>query len=129
MVGGYPPAGQLPDSNSRWRPQRHAKTRHQTAREISIMAWSTREMAELAGVSLRAVRHCHDIRLLEEPERRSNGYKQYGVSVSCLTFDASGPAVPGSAISLQTPRAADSTLPAPSAKPSPISTIQPRWTS
>ncbi|MFI8285596.1 MerR family transcriptional regulator [Streptomyces fungicidicus] len=37
-------------------------------------------MAELAGVSLRAVRHYHDIGLLEEPERRSNGYKQYGVS-------------------------------------------------
>ncbi|ESQ05046.1 transcriptional regulator [Streptomyces sp. PVA_94-07] len=48
--------------------------------EISIMAWSTREMAELAGVSLRAVRHYHDIGLIEEPERRSNGYKQYGVS-------------------------------------------------
>ncbi|MEU2958876.1 MerR family transcriptional regulator [Streptomyces albidoflavus] len=44
------------------------------------MAWSTREMAELAGVSLRAVRHYHDIGLIEEPERRSNGYKQYGVS-------------------------------------------------
>ncbi|MEU5717177.1 MerR family transcriptional regulator [Streptomyces sp. NPDC020403] len=44
------------------------------------MAWSTREMAELAGVSLRAVRHYHGIGLLDEPERRSNGYKQYGVS-------------------------------------------------
>lgn len=44
------------------------------------MAWSTREMADLAGVSLRAVRHYHDIGLLDEPERRSNGYKQYGVS-------------------------------------------------
>ncbi|ALE74324.1 MerR family transcriptional regulator [Pseudonocardia sp. EC080610-09] len=43
------------------------------------MAWSTREIAELAGTSLRAVRHYHDIGLLEEPERRSNGYKQYGV--------------------------------------------------
>ncbi|MFE0443351.1 MerR family transcriptional regulator [Streptomyces sp. PDY-4] len=44
------------------------------------MAWSTREMAELAGTSLRAVRHYHEIGLLDEPERRSNGYKQYGVS-------------------------------------------------
>lgn len=44
------------------------------------MAWSTREMAELAGITLRAVRHYHDIGLLDEPERRSNGYKQYGVS-------------------------------------------------
>lgn len=44
------------------------------------MAWSTRELAELAGTSLRAVRHYHQIGLLEEPERRSNGYKQYGVA-------------------------------------------------
>ncbi|MFF8092542.1 MerR family transcriptional regulator [Streptomyces sp. NPDC016675] len=44
------------------------------------MTWSTREMAELAGTSLRAVRHYHDVGLLDEPERRSNGYKQYGVS-------------------------------------------------
>ncbi|MFI2620174.1 MerR family transcriptional regulator [Streptomyces sp. NPDC018584] len=36
-------------------------------------------MAELAG-SLRAVRHYHAIGLLDEPERRSNGYKQYGVN-------------------------------------------------
>ncbi len=44
------------------------------------MAWSTREIAELAGTSLRAVRHYHDVGLLEEPERRGNGYKQYGVA-------------------------------------------------
>lgn len=42
------------------------------------MAWSTRELAELAGTSLRAVRHYHQVGLLDEPERRSNGYKQYG---------------------------------------------------
>jgi DNA-binding transcriptional MerR regulator len=44
------------------------------------MAWSTRELAELAGTSLRSVRHYHDVGLLPEPERRSNGYKQYGVT-------------------------------------------------
>ncbi|WP_433559515.1 MerR family transcriptional regulator [Pseudonocardia xinjiangensis] len=44
------------------------------------MAWSTRELAELAGTSLRAVRHYHEVGLIPEPERRSNGYKQYGVS-------------------------------------------------
>lgn len=44
------------------------------------MAWSTREIAELAGTSLRAVRHYHEVGLLDEPERRSNGYKQYGVA-------------------------------------------------
>lgn len=43
------------------------------------MAWSTREVAELAGTSLRAVRHYHEIGLLAEPERQSNGYKRYGV--------------------------------------------------
>ena len=44
------------------------------------MSWSTREIAELAGTSLRAVRHYHDVGLLPEPERRSNGYKQCGVA-------------------------------------------------
>ncbi|MCD2188413.1 MerR family transcriptional regulator [Actinomycetospora soli] len=44
------------------------------------MGWSTRELAELAGTSLRSVRHYHDVGLLPEPERRSNGYKQYGVA-------------------------------------------------
>lgn len=44
------------------------------------MAWSTREIAELAGTSLRAVRHYHEVGLLDEPERRANGYKQYGVA-------------------------------------------------
>lgn len=44
------------------------------------MSWSTRELAELAGTSLRAVRHYHEVGLLPEPERRSNGYKQYGIT-------------------------------------------------
>ena len=44
------------------------------------MAWSTREIADLAGTSLRSVRHYHEVGLLPEPERHSNGYKQYGVA-------------------------------------------------
>lgn len=44
------------------------------------VAWSTREVAELAGTSLRAVRHYHEVGLLAEPRRNSNGYKQYGVA-------------------------------------------------
>ena len=44
------------------------------------MTWSTRELAELAGTTVRAVRHYHEVGLLAEPERRSNGYKQYGVA-------------------------------------------------
>jgi DNA-binding transcriptional MerR regulator len=44
------------------------------------MAWSTRELAELAGTSVRAVRHYHEVGLLAEPERRPNGWKQYGVA-------------------------------------------------
>jgi DNA-binding transcriptional MerR regulator len=43
------------------------------------MGWSTRELAELAGTTLRTVRHYHDLGLLPQPERRANGYKQYGV--------------------------------------------------
>ncbi len=44
------------------------------------MTWSTREVARLAGTTLRAVRHYHDVGLLPEPRRRSNGYKEYGVA-------------------------------------------------
>ncbi|MBC8092603.1 MAG: MerR family transcriptional regulator, partial [Pseudonocardia sp.] len=44
------------------------------------MAWSTREIAELAGTTVRAVRHHHEIGLLDEPRRHANGYKQYGVA-------------------------------------------------
>ncbi|WP_286955189.1 MULTISPECIES: MerR family transcriptional regulator [Corynebacterium] len=39
--------------------------------------WSTRQLAELAGVTHRAVRHWHEQGLLPEPTRLSNGYKQY----------------------------------------------------
>lgn len=42
------------------------------------MAWSTREVADLAGTTVNTVRHYHQSGLLEQPERMSNGYKQYG---------------------------------------------------
>src|SRR3712207_4129169 len=42
------------------------------------MAWSTREVADLAGTTVNTVRHYHRTGLLEEPGRLSNGYKQYG---------------------------------------------------
>lgn len=42
------------------------------------MAWSTREIAELAGTTVNTIRHYHRSGLLELPERMSNGYKQYG---------------------------------------------------
>lgn len=44
------------------------------------MAWSTRQLADLAGTTVKAVRHYHEIGLLEVPERAANGYKQYKVS-------------------------------------------------
>ncbi|TDV56391.1 MerR family transcriptional regulator [Actinophytocola oryzae] len=44
------------------------------------MTWSTREIAELAGTSLRAVRYYHEVGLLDEPARGANGYKRYGVA-------------------------------------------------
>lgn len=43
------------------------------------MAWSTREIADLAGTTVNTVRHYHRLGLLEEPDRMSNGYKQYQV--------------------------------------------------
>jgi DNA-binding transcriptional MerR regulator len=44
------------------------------------VAWSTSQLAELAGTTVKAVRHYHKLGLLEEPVRRTNGYKQYQVS-------------------------------------------------
>lgn len=43
------------------------------------MAWSTRELASLAGTTVNTVRHYHRVGLLDEPDRMSNGYKQYQV--------------------------------------------------
>jgi DNA-binding transcriptional MerR regulator len=37
------------------------------------------ELAELAGVTVRTLRHYHQIGLLDEPERSSNGYRTYTV--------------------------------------------------
>ncbi|MER7990222.1 MerR family transcriptional regulator [Streptomyces noursei] len=37
------------------------------------------ELAGLAGVSTRTVRHYHHLGLLPEPERRANGYREYGL--------------------------------------------------
>ncbi|MFK4066614.1 MerR family transcriptional regulator [Streptomyces sp. NPDC029674] len=45
-----------------------------------LVAWSTRQLAELAGTTAKTVRHYHEIGLLDEPERASNGYKRYGIS-------------------------------------------------
>jgi DNA-binding transcriptional MerR regulator len=44
------------------------------------MAWSTRELAELAGATVKTVRYYHRIGLLDEPERAANGYKRYQVA-------------------------------------------------
>ncbi|GAB7039147.1 MULTISPECIES: helix-turn-helix domain-containing protein [Catenuloplanes] len=35
-------------------------------------------MAELTGTTLRTIRHYHDVGVLAEPARASNGYKSYG---------------------------------------------------
>ncbi|MGW6025325.1 MerR family transcriptional regulator [Streptomyces sp. NPDC055099] len=43
------------------------------------MTWSTRQLAELAGTTLKTVRHYHKLGLLEEPERAPSGYKRYDV--------------------------------------------------
>ena len=41
--------------------------------------WSTSQLADLAGTTLRTIRHYHEVGLLAEPERKPNGYKSYGV--------------------------------------------------
>ena len=43
------------------------------------MTWSTQGIAELAGTTVNTVRHYHRVGLLEQPDRMSNGYKQYQV--------------------------------------------------
>ncbi|MGP9501939.1 MerR family transcriptional regulator [Specibacter sp. AOP5-B1-6] len=43
------------------------------------MPWSTRELAELASTTVNTIRHYHRMGMLDEPERRDNGYKQYEV--------------------------------------------------
>src|SRR5690606_11250356 len=43
------------------------------------VAWSTRQIAELAGTTVKAVRYYHRIGPLDVPERTANGYKQYEV--------------------------------------------------
>jgi DNA-binding transcriptional MerR regulator len=43
------------------------------------MAWSTQQLADLAGTTVNTVRHYHRLGLLDEPERQSNGYKRYTV--------------------------------------------------
>ena len=38
------------------------------------------QLAAYAGVTVRAVRHYHQIGLLPEPERDASGYRRYGAS-------------------------------------------------
>lgn len=44
------------------------------------MPWSTSQLAQLAGTTIKAVREYHEIRLLDHPPRSSNGYEQYDLS-------------------------------------------------
>ncbi|MFE6162374.1 MerR family transcriptional regulator [Streptomyces sp. NPDC056486] len=37
------------------------------------------ELAGIVGVTTRAIRHYHHLGLLPEPERRANGYREYGL--------------------------------------------------
>ncbi|MET0303923.1 MAG: MerR family transcriptional regulator, partial [Microbacteriaceae bacterium] len=38
------------------------------------------EIARLAGVSVRTLRHYHQVGVLPEPERSANGYRRYAVA-------------------------------------------------
>ena len=37
------------------------------------------ELADLVGISARAIRHYHDVGLLPEPARKANGYREYSL--------------------------------------------------
>lgn len=41
--------------------------------------WSTRQLAEAEGVTVRSIRHWHDVGVLPHTWRLSNNYKQYTV--------------------------------------------------
>ncbi|GMA92453.1 MerR family transcriptional regulator [Homoserinibacter gongjuensis] len=43
------------------------------------MSWSTRALAALAGTTVNTIRHYHRLGLLDQPQRRTNGYKEYEV--------------------------------------------------
>jgi DNA-binding transcriptional MerR regulator len=42
------------------------------------LAWTSRRLADLAGVTVRTLRHYHQIGLLPEPDRTAGGYRMYG---------------------------------------------------
>ncbi len=44
------------------------------------MEWSTRQLADLTGTTVKAIRYYHALDLLEEPARAANGYKLYGTT-------------------------------------------------
>ncbi|MFF4894324.1 helix-turn-helix domain-containing protein [Micromonospora chersina] len=49
------------------------------------MAWSTRELAELAGTTVNTIRHYHRLGLLEQPPRRASRFKEYSADdLVCL---------------------------------------------
>lgn len=77
---------------------------------------SVGEVARLAGVSPRAVRHYHSIGLLPEPDRDSAGYRRYDgrdviALVRVVRLRAVGMPIPQIAARV-TPGVADSSLPA-----------------
>jgi len=57
----------------------HAGTPAGATERSPPVARSTRELAELAGTTVKSVRYYHQLGLLDEPERLGNGYKQYEV--------------------------------------------------
>lgn len=38
----------------------------------------SKDVARLSGVTVRALRHYHQMGILPEPPRRDNGYREYG---------------------------------------------------
>lgn len=90
MFRGEPPGAVLDDGEGRCEllgfdvhqhrpaPAACSQDLHPVRREGSDVAWSTSELAKLAGTTVNTIRHYHRFGLLDQPSRRYNGYKQYG---------------------------------------------------
>lgn len=55
-----------------------------TTHRAEMNTMRSKELAELAGVSVRTLRHYHQIGILPEPDRGPNGYRHYALSHAAL---------------------------------------------
>ena len=64
-----------------WPPQNRPAGHRVTLSQRQGVSWCMRigELANLVGISTRAIRHYHHVGLLAEPARKANGYREYSL--------------------------------------------------